>query len=56
MPDVNGNNKPTVADDASVISDFSVGIPDYVSRTEILRFYDKDRQPPVPPPAQVSMI
>jgi hypothetical protein len=52
---------PADNDNDSVITDFSVGIPDYVSRTEILKFYDKSHQsqsqpqqqpavPPLPPP------
>ena len=60
LKDVNGNRPVTPADDASVVTDFSVGVPDYVSRTEILKFYDTNQQqrsqaaapPPLPPPAQ----
>ena len=47
------------ADNASIITDFSTGIPAYVSRTEILKFYDKaptttttTAPPPLPPPSK----
>ncbi len=48
------------ADSASIITDFSTGIPAYVSRTEILKFYDKTptaaatttAPPPLPPPSK----
>ena len=57
LTDVNGNRATSPADDDdSVVTDFSVRIPDYVSRTEILKFYEKAQQPtpPLPPPVQIS--
>jgi hypothetical protein len=50
--DVNGNNHQTFGTDGSIISSFSVGMPGYISRTEISKFCDGDHQPSLLPPAQ----
>ena len=58
LTDFNGNNRrhPPPDDNASILTDFSAEVPAYVSRTEILKFYNKEHQqkpsPPLPPPSK----
>ena len=53
----NSNNNNQVEDNISIMTDFSTDLPAYVSRTEILKFYDQpaaanSAPPPLPIPAK----